>query len=44
MEITRYTEDAWEKMATIYRRMFTDNFKMWETYWDDVNKMIIRPR
>src|SRR5689334_13897637 len=39
MELTKHTQDAWENMMTVWRRMYTDNYKAWEGYWDEMNKM-----
>jgi hypothetical protein len=44
MELTKYMTDAWENIFTIYRRMYTDTYKTWETYWDEANKIMSRPR
>ncbi len=41
MEMTRYTEDAFENMTNMYRRMYTDGMKAWEGYWDDVTKTVM---
>jgi hypothetical protein len=44
MEYTKYMTDAWENMFTIWRRTYTDNYKTLETYWDEMYKIIPRPR
>jgi hypothetical protein len=44
MELTRYMQDAWENVMTTYRRMYTDNYKTWENYSNEISKLMIRPR
>jgi len=44
MEYTKYTTDAWENLWTMYRRMYTDYYKTWETYSEATYKMMPLPR
>jgi len=44
IEMTNRGERAMQDMMTIYRRTYTENFKFWETYWQDLNKIFARPR
>ena len=44
MELTKYGTESSNHTMAIYRRMYLDNYKAWETYWDGVNKLTPRPK
>jgi len=44
MEITKTAEHNMEEMMTIYRRIYTEGIKAWQNYFNDINKMIGRPK
>ncbi len=44
MELTGEVEHAMENMMTIYRRAYTEGFKAWQAYWQEINKSLVRPK
>jgi hypothetical protein len=44
MGITTTAQHATEEMMTIYRRVFTEGIKSWQTYFNEINKMVPRPK
>jgi uncharacterized protein Yka (UPF0111/DUF47 family) len=44
MEITKNAEHNVEEMMTIYRRVYTEGIKSWQTYFNEINKLIVRPK
>jgi hypothetical protein len=44
MELANKAQRNMEDVLTIYRRAYTDGFKMWQTYLDEMGKVIPMPR
>ncbi len=44
MELANRVQHDVEDVMTIYRRSYTEGFKSWQAYWQDVSKMFARPR
>jgi len=44
IELNKEMTGTWENMFTTFRHMYTDNYKMWENYWDEMYKAFPRPR
>jgi phosphoenolpyruvate carboxylase len=44
MDMTVKAEHAMEEMITIYRHTYNDGIKAWQTYLEDINKVMPRPR
>jgi len=44
MEITTRAEHPMEDMMTMYRKTYTEGFKAWQAYWQDLNKLLPRPK
>lgn len=43
MELTDKTWRAMDDMMTVYRKVYGDNFKGFQGYWTEVNKIFARP-
>ena len=44
MEIAAKAQHNMEDVLTIYRKVYTDSFKAWQNYLDEVSKVFPRPR
>src|SRR4051794_33771854 len=44
MDMTGRAERAMHDTLTIYRRTYSEGFKFWQTYWQDLNKIYVPPR
>lgn len=44
MELTTHFEHAMDNMTAIYRRIYEEGLKSWETYVEDINKTFPRPK
>ena len=44
MEIRTRAERAMQDMMAVYRRTYTEGLKGWQAYWQDLNKLLPRPK
>ena len=44
IEMNREIGESWEHLMTGWRKMYMDNYKGWEGYWENINKMVTRPK